>query len=140
MRKISKLVLIILLPFVVLFLLVACAAGSSNEQISLDMEPFLQMTVDAACADLRNQLYVIDDQFVFWAAEGQCNDAGYAYTLYGATPDEKLCYLEDSLMGPRSSCQPDLEALFETIQQNLDHPNLGLDENHTVIKVLPGEV
>lgn len=122
--------------FVALFLLAACAAAPSDEQIGLDMEPFLTMAEDAACADLRNQLYVIDDQFVFWAVEGQCSDASYAYILYGATPDEKLCYLEDSIVGPRSTCQPDLEALFETIQQNLDHPNLGLDENHSVIEVM----
>jgi hypothetical protein len=97
------------------------------------------MAENAACADLRNQLYVIDDQFVFWASEGQCNDAGYAYILYGATPDETLCSLEDSLMGPRSSCQPEMAALFETIQQNLDDPNLGLDESHTVMEITPGE-
>ena len=139
MKRFAKFVLLILPPFVVLFLLVACAAGASNEQTALDMEPFLHMAEDAACADLRNQLYVIDDQFVFWAAEGQCNDASYAYVLYGATPEEKLCYLEDSIVGPRSSCEPELEALFETIQQNLDHPNLGLDENHTVIEVMLGQ-
>lgn len=139
MKRFAKFFLGFLPPFVVLFLLVACAAGSTDGQIALDIEPFLHMAEDAACADLRNQLYVIDDQFVFWAAEGQCNDASYAYILYGATPDEKLCYLEDSLMGPRSSCQPDLEALFETIQQNPDHPNLGLDENHTVMEVRLGE-
>ena len=136
MKRFAKLLLIILPPFVALFLLVACAAGSSNEQISLDMDPFLYMAENAACADLRNQLYVIDDQFVFWATEGQCNDASYAYTLYGVTPDEKLCYLEDSFAGPRSSCQPHLETLFETILQNLDHPNLGLDETHTVIAIM----
>ena len=139
MKRLTKLLLIILPPFVVLFLLVACAAGSSNEQISLDMDPFLQMAEDAACADLRNQLYVIDDQFVFWATEGQCNDASYAYILYGAMPDEELCYLEDSFTGPRSTCDPDREVLFETIQQNLDHPNLGLDENHSVIEVMLGQ-
>jgi hypothetical protein len=138
-KKFTKLVLIIFPAFVVLFLLVACAAGSSDEQIALDMEPFLHMAENAACADLRNQLYVIDDQFVFWATEGQCGDASYAYILYGATPDEKLCMLEDSIVGPRSTCQPDLEVLFETIQQNLDHPNLGLDENHTVMEVKLGE-
>jgi hypothetical protein len=81
MRKFTQLVLIVLSPFVVLFLLAACAAAPSDEQIGLDMEPFLTMTEDAACADLRNQLYVIDDQFVFWAAEGQCSDASYAYIL-----------------------------------------------------------
>ena len=136
MKRFTKLLLIILPPLVVLFLLVACAAEPSNEQMVLDMEPFLHLAENAACTDLRNQLYVIDDQFVFWAAEGQCNDASYAYVLYGATPDEKLCYLEDSIVGPRSTCEPDLEVLFETILQNLDHPNLGLDENHTVMEVM----
>ena len=139
MKRFAKLVLGLLPPFVVLFLLAACAAGPSDEQMALDMEPFLQTAEDAACTDLRNQLYVIDDQFVFWAAEGQCSDASYSYILYGATPDDKLCTLEDSLVGPRSTCQPELEVLFETIQQNLDHPNLGLDENHTVTEVMLGQ-
>jgi hypothetical protein len=129
---------LVTLSSVALFLLYACAPGSSNEQISLDVEPFILMTTDAACADLRNQLYVIDDQFVFWATEGQCDDAGYAYILFGETPNEKLCFLVDSFVGPRSDCEPGLDALFETIQQNLDHPNLGLDENHTVIEVMLG--
>ena len=136
MKRFAKLMLIILPPFVVLFLLVACAAAPSDEQMVLDMEPFIHMAENAACADLRNQLFVIDDKFVFWATEGQCSDASYAYILYGATPDEKLCMLEDSIVGPRSTCQPDLEVLFETIQQNLDHPNLGLDENHSVVEVM----
>ena len=139
MKKIAKIVLIILSPFAAL-LLAACAAGPLNEPTSLDMEPFLHMAENAACADLRNQLYVIDDQFVFWASEGQCSDASYAYILYGATPDEKLCSLEDSIMGPRSTCQPDLQALFDTVQQNLDHPNLGLDESHTVVELMPGDL
>ena len=139
MKRLAKLVLGILTPFVALFLLIACAAGPSSDQMALDMEPFLHMAENAACADLRNQLYVIDDQFVFWATEGQCSDASYSYILYGATPDEKLCTLEDSIAGPRSICEPDMEALFETIQQNLDHPNLGLDENHTVMEVMLGE-
>jgi hypothetical protein len=138
-KRFAKLVLGFLPSFVVLFLLVACAAGSTDGQITLDIEPFIHMAEDAACAEIRNQLYVIDDQFVFWAAEGQCNDASYAYILYGATPDEKLCSLEDSFVGPRSTCDPDLEALFETIQQNLDQPNLGLDENHAVMEVRLGE-
>jgi hypothetical protein len=138
-KRFAKLVLGILPLIVALFLLVACAAGPSDEQMALDMAPFLQMAEDAACADQRNQLYVIDDQFVFWATEGRCSDASYAYILYGARPDEKLCTLEDSIAGPRSTCQPDLQALFETIQQNLDHPNLGLDENHAVMQVMLGE-
>ena len=138
-KRFAKFVLGFLSTFAALFLLVACAAGPSDQPMALDVDPFLNMAEHAACADLRNELYVIDDQFVFWAAEGHCSDASYAYTLYGATPDEKLCYLEDSVMGPRSSCQPDLSALFETIQQNLDDANLGLDESHTVIEVTLGQ-
>ena len=139
MRRFAKPFLLIPPLIVAMILLSACAAEPSNQPMALDTDPFLHMAENAACADLRNQLYVIDDQFVFWAAEGQCNDASYAYTLYGATPDEKLCTLEDSFMGPRSTCQPELEALFETIQKNLDHPNLGLDENHTVMEVMLGQ-
>ena len=139
MKRFAKLVLIFLSTFVALYLLTACAAGPTDEQIALDMEPFLQIAENAACADLRNQLYLIDDQFVFWASEGQCYDASYAYILFGETPDEILCSLEDSIAGPRSTCQPELESLFETIVQNLDHPNLGLGENHTVIELMLGE-
>ncbi len=138
MQRLAKRVLVALLSSVAPFLLYACAPASSNEQIPLDIEPFIRMAENAGCADQRNQLYVIDEQFVFWATEGGCEDASYAYVLYGVTPDEKLCYLEDSFIGARSACEPGLEGLFVTIQQNLDQPNLGLNDVHTVTEVMRG--
>jgi hypothetical protein len=135
MKRFWKFTLFALFLLVVLSPLYACSPAPSEDQISLDIEPFIQMAKNAPCADLRNQLFVIDDQFVFWTTQGQCEDASYSHTLFGSTPDEKLCFLEDSFVAPRSSCEPELDEIFETILQNLDQPDLGLEDNHVVIEI-----
>jgi len=115
--------------------LVESVIGPSTIQI----EPFIRLAQNALCTENRNQLYLIDNQFTFWTSEGFCSDAGYAHILYGKTPQEKLCYLEDSLAGPLSSCEPKFNEMFETIVQNLDQPNLGLGAEHSVINILGEE-
>ena len=139
MKRCPKFIRLASGTLVVFSLLYACAPAPANVPLTLDIEPFMQMTENAACADIRNQLYVIDDQYVFWTTEGHCDDAGYAHFLYGGTPDEKLCYLEDSFVGPLSACEAGLEALFETILSNLDQPDLGLGGEHTVIEIQPDQ-
>jgi hypothetical protein len=110
----------------------ACQAVSPSP---INTEPFVQLAENASCTESRNLLYVIDNQYVFWTSEGFCNDASYAHILYGSTVHDKLCYLEDSFVGPISDCDPELNDLFETILENLDQPDLGLGNSHSVIRI-----
>ena len=85
------------------------------------------------CADIRNRLFLIDDQWVFWDQAGNCADASYAETLYGSSPDEVLCNAHDSIAGPMKHCtDPQHLDLFNTITAHLDQPDLGLGSDHTV--------
>ena len=132
MKNFAKYFSMAVLAIVALRALSACQSKSVTP---INTEAFIQMAESASCTDLRNQLYVIDNQYVFWTSEGYCDDAGYAHRLYGASVQEKLCYLEDSFVGPISSCEPALNELFETILENLDQPDLGLGEEHSVISI-----
>ena len=117
-------------------LLTGCAVlrehfGSSSSAI--DLAPFKERARASGCADIRNRLFVIDDQLVFWDVAGNCADASYAQTLYGSTPDQVLCVLHDSIAGPVKECQDaQYQAMFDTITANLDQPDLGLGAGHTV--------
>jgi hypothetical protein len=123
-------------------LLAGCAARSTPTQAveassptatpSIDTQPFLNMASSASCADIQNRLYIIDDRYVFWASQGNCDDGGYAYILFGVTPQEKLCSLADSFVGPQRSCQSELDSFFQTILDNLDQPDLGLGDARRV--------
>lgn len=108
-------------------------APSPTANVSIDLQPFLDIARSASCADRQNRLYVIDDRYVFWAVQGYCDDAGYANILYGVTPQQKLCASADSIAGPQYTCQPDLEVLFQTILDNLDRPDLGLGDARRVV-------
>jgi hypothetical protein len=131
-KRLTQYLGLALLTIIGLSIFSACQATSPS---SIDTEPFIQLAENASCADIRNQLYVIDDQYVFWLSEGFCDDASYAHRLYGATIQEKICYLEDSFVGPISDCDPALNDLFETILANLDQPELGLGDSHSVIRI-----
>ena len=106
----------------------------SPDNIRFDTRPFVEMAQKASCTDIKNKLYVIDDQFVFWTAEGFCDDGSYAHILYGKSPREKLCYSEDSFAA-LESCQPAYEELFKTILENRDQPDLGLGNTHKVVEI-----
>lgn len=121
-------------------LLTGCAARSTQSveapsptaNSSIDTQPFLNMASSVSCADIQNRLYIIDDRYVFWASKGNCDDGGYAYILFGVTPQEKLCSLADSFVGPQRSCQSELDSFFQTILDNLDQPDLGLGDARRV--------
>lgn len=108
-------------------------ASPTPRETSLDLRPFVEMAQNASCSDVKNRLYVINDRLVFWTSVGNCDDAGYAHILYGTTPEEKLCFLVDSFVGPQASCQPELDVIFQTILDNLDQPDLGLGDAHRVM-------
>lgn len=125
-------------------LLGACGGGDGGddgETPSVARDAFVAMASSSSCANLRNQLFVIDEQMVFWDKAGTCADAGYAQILFGATPQQELCSRMDSIAGPRQHCpQTQHASLFATITQNLDKPDLGLGAGHRIerLNVPPG--
>lgn len=97
---------------------------------------------DVSCSDRANRLYIIDGKQVFWEVAGNCADASYRNTLFGLTPQNEQCSNSDSIAGPRTVCSDASQrALFDTIVQNLDKPDLGLGAPHKVeyLPFLPKE-
>ena len=139
MCKTQKFLFGILSIFVV-WLLANCSPAAQTTDVAVSATPitnmyeaaFISLAENANCAESRNQLYLIDQTYFFHTTEGWCSDAGYAHTLYGSTIQEKLCYLEDSFVGPLSSCEPEFEQIFEIMLQNLDQSDLGLGDEHSI--------
>ena len=127
--------LILTFAFVSLFYIVSCTEDSDGNETDINLQPFIEMAKNAICADISNRLFVIDNEFVFWARRGRCPDNNYEYILYGKSIEEVICYKKDSIAGPQSSCDPTYEEMFQTILQNLDEPDLGLSEDHVVEEV-----
>ncbi|MES2258688.1 MAG: protease complex subunit PrcB family protein [Pseudomonadota bacterium] len=146
------------LPLLAVLLLSACGSGSESGAVSaLSPSPgiavgepspsapvvpappvvatadFISMARSGGCSDVRNRLYVIDGKQVFRDVAGNCADASYSYSLYGAKPETILCSSGDSIAGPRTVCPDEsARALFDTIVKNRDQPDLGLGAGHKV--------
>ena len=113
--------------------LASCVWIPIRPRSEIDLTPFKQRAREGQCADIRNQLFLIDDLLVFWDVVGNCADASYSQTLFGSTPDEILCIAHDSIAGPMKRCENErYQDLFNTITDNLDQPDLGLGSDHTV--------
>jgi hypothetical protein len=113
---------------------VACGRIPAFASSAIDLQPFIAMATSAGCADLRNQLYVIDDQLVVWIVRGNCADAGYRTALFGDTPDDLRCDLHDSIAGPMRRCVDEgVRPLFDRIIANDQAPDLGLGPDHRVV-------
>ena len=111
--------------------------ATSAAQDAAKWAPFVELSRQGVCSDLRNRLFVIDQVLVFWDRAGDCPDARYSEALYGKTVDDVLCVLHDSNRGPRKSCKdPSYNGLFDTIIMHLSEPDLGLGRNHTVQQLL----
>ena len=109
---------------------VAAAAPASGAPVAAD---FIAMAQAATCANQSNRLFMIDKKMVFWDRAGSCADNSYGRTLYGATPQQVLCSVSDSIAGPRTSCGDEASrSLFTTITGNLDKSDLGLGSSHQV--------
>jgi hypothetical protein len=125
-------ILITLFP-TALLLLASCAGNSTEPRSAVDLAPFKKMARAGGCADIRNRLFLIDDQLVFWDRAGNCADGAYGQTLYGSTPDQVLCVLHDSIAGPMKNCRDErYQDTFDTMTANLDKRDLGLGPGHTV--------
>jgi hypothetical protein len=101
---------------------------------ALAKDDFVKMArSETLCSERANRLYVIDGKQMFWEVAGNCGDLSYRNTLYGLTPQDKQCTQEDSIAGPQLKCSDATQrALFETIVNNLDKPDLGLGGAHKV--------
>ncbi|WLI90200.1 hypothetical protein Q4S45_03490 [Massilia sp. R2A-15] len=110
--------------------LIGAASMAASMLLTAD---FIAMAQAADCADLSNRLYIIDKTMVFWDRAGHCPDNSYGRILFGATPQQVLCSLSDSIAGPRTSCNDESSRpLFATITSNLDKSDLGLGGAHQV--------
>jgi hypothetical protein len=108
------------------------AVGEPNGAMPVTAE-FVATAQGAACAELRNRLLLIDQRMVYWDRAGNCADNSYARALYGATPQQMLCSVADSIAGPRTVCANEsARALFNTIEANRDKADLGLGSTHQV--------
>jgi hypothetical protein len=113
------------------------APGADDEQHDRgrdELSDFIAVAEDADCADDMNRIYRIDGEQVLWHREDlACADAAYAIALYGPTPDDELCSSFQTIAGPVTECSDVREqAEFETIIDNLQAPDLGLGEEHTL--------
>lgn len=99
---------------------------------------FLSLASNGDCADVRNRFYLIDKQYVYQDRAGNCADASYSRVLYGANPNEKLCYQADSIGGPVTQCSADLKSFFDGLNSNRERPNLGLSASHSVTPLIVG--
>ena len=81
--------MIIVIVTVILFALFGIYAIYFSEpgEISLELDDFRMVVNNATCADITNELFVIDNQIVFWVTEGNCPDASYTYPLFDNTPN-----------------------------------------------------
>jgi hypothetical protein len=114
---------------------VAVGEPNGNQPGSQAAAGFIKMAQEDSCTDIRNRLFLIDGKQVFWDRAGKCGDMAYAQTLFGATPEQVLCSVSDSIAGPRTFCADDQSrALFDTIEKNLDKADLGLS-GHKVERV-----
>ncbi len=109
---------------------------NEKDENSIDYNIFKNMAKNTTCADIKNKLYDIDNQIVFWAVEGNCPDASYSYTLFGKTPEEIICERYDSIAGPIQDCNDESYMnIFQIIIDNLDSDNLGLNGTHKVTEI-----
>lgn len=122
-------------------------AGCSDDSPSrppdtIDLGPFVQLAEQSSCAQVRNELFLINRRMVYWHREGNCPDAAYEQTLFGKTTDVVYCRRHDSAAGPLRTCEPGPYSLmFDTILANPDAPDLGLGVDYLVetITFLPDD-
>ena len=123
-------VVLLLAPWVLLPL-----TGCENDAGSgIDLAPFQALARTADCSDLRNRLFLIDADLVFWDRAGSCADALYSLNFYAGRVDAIVCYRADSIGGGNVTICPDdrYRDMFETMRSHLDDPQLGLGSGHTV--------
>lgn len=110
--------------------------GCKKSETVIDLDPFIQLVINAPCSDIRNRLFLIDNELVLSDRCGNCADAGYIVILFGSTVDTVLCEWHDSIAGPVKECHnKGYSAMFDTIIDNLDKSDLGLGSSHTITEI-----
>ena len=116
-----------------LLLLPGCGDNPTQPPTGIDLTSFKAMARGGPCTDIRNRLFLIDGQLVFWDRAGNCPDATFGETLFGSTLNDALCNFHDSIAGPIKICRDDrYREMLDTIVANLDKPDLGLGPRHKV--------
>ena len=115
---------------------VGCEDKSTGLDSEIDLDPFEVMARTSVCADIRNNLFLIDHRLVFWDREGSCVDAGYAHMLFAGTVDSVLCEIYESVAGVITNYWDEsYRAMFDTMVANLDQPKLGIGQSHSVQRI-----
>ena len=113
--------------------LLSCENKCPEVETCVDMASFQEVAREASCADLRNELFMIDGHLVFWQTESTCGDASWYRALFGCRPEEMLCRDWDTFSGPmREYSDSSYVGLFETILANRYRRDLGLGCRHEV--------
>ena len=120
------------------FAIVSCGNGQSAAESQVDENAFIQLALQATCADIKNKLYVVDQVLVLSDRAGSCPDASFGQVLYGRTVNDVYCTYQDSVAGAVKRCDMvAYQSMFDTMITNLAQPDLGLGQTHSV-KVLLG--
>ena len=143
-HKIMKICQSLLMMIVMLFgfiSIVATGGGGCTDvpptDEDLDIEPFIEYAETSDCTDIRNRLFIIDDELVLWDRVGSCPDYSYEVQLFREGLDNLLCETYDSIDGPQTYIyDEDYRDLFELIFDNIEDENLGLDDSHSVEEVV----
>ena len=110
--------------------------GCKKSNTGIELYPFIQLAINAHCADIRNRLFLIDDELVLSDRCGNCPDYSYHIVLYGSTVDTVLCEYQDSIAGPvKKIYNESYRAMFAAIINNLDKSDLGLGSSHTITEI-----
>jgi len=122
----------------VTFSIVSCGNDQSTAASQVDENAFIQLALQATCANIKNKLYVVDQVLVLSDRAGSCPDASFGQVLYGRTVNDVFCTNQDSVAGAVKHCDMvAYQSMFDTMIINLAQPDLGLGPTHS-IKVLLG--
>jgi len=142
--KIMKICQSLLMIIIILFGFISIVATGDGDDTGviltdedLDIEPFIEYAEASDCTDVRNRLFIIDDELVLWDRVGSCPDASYEVQLYREDLDNLLAEAYDSVAGPQTDIyDEDYRDMFELILDNIEDENLGLDDSHLVEEIV----
>lgn len=133
-----SMIIVILFGFICI---VATGGGGGTDGIppdeGLDIDPFIEYAEASDCTDIRNRLFIIDDELALWDRVGSCPDNSYEVQLFREGLDNLLCETYDSIDGPQTYIyDEDYRDLFEFIWDHIEDENLGLDDSYLVEQVI----
>jgi hypothetical protein len=128
---------ILMAPLLLAAVALSCTdAGPTLPDAPFPLEPFQEMARAADCAEIRNDLVLLDGSLVLWHRQGNCADATFAVVIFGASPAEVLCVYADSIGGPTQYClDPSLEPMLAIIVAHYTERGLGLVPPHVLERI-----